>query len=146
MEDMITMCKERAIQEMEYFLHTLRYVPADKLTWSPTPTAKSALQIAAHCAGYSGGFASIIRAGKFPSSREEFRDPIQAEGSVFLGIALGTAEMAHHNGARPRVQNLLESGDCSANPPVVRNVSARVEWNVEVHADQNSFAVQIRQI
>jgi hypothetical protein len=78
MEDIVTMCKDRAIQEMEYFLHTLSFVPADRLTWSPTPTAKSALQIAVHCAGYSGGFASIIRTGKFPSSVEEFLDPIQS--------------------------------------------------------------------
>jgi hypothetical protein len=61
MVDVITMCKERATEELEYFLNTLSFVPADKLTWSPTPTAKSALQIAAHCAGYSGGFASVIR-------------------------------------------------------------------------------------
>lgn len=78
MEAMITACKERAMQAMDYFLNTLSFVPADRLTWSPTLTAKSALQIAAHCAGYSGSFASIIRAGKFPSSIEEFRDPIQS--------------------------------------------------------------------
>src|SRR5579883_3346178 len=78
MEDFIAMCKDRVTAALDRFLHDLSFVPADKLTWSPTPTAKSALQIAAHCAGYSGGFASIIRAGKFPSSVEEFRDPIQS--------------------------------------------------------------------
>ena len=78
MEDMIALCKERAMQEMEYFLNTLSFVPADRLTWSPAPTAKSALQIAAHCAGYSGGFASIIRSGKFPSSVGAFLGPIQS--------------------------------------------------------------------
>ena len=77
MEDVITMCKQRATEAMEQFLHVLSFVPADKLTWSPTPTAKSALQIAAHCAGYSGGFASIIRTGKFPSV-EEFLGPIES--------------------------------------------------------------------
>src|SRR5579862_105516 len=78
MEDYITTCKKRATGALDYFLLALSFVPADKLTWSPTPTAKSALQIAAHCAGYSGGFASLIRAGKFPSSVEEFRGPIQS--------------------------------------------------------------------
>lgn len=84
MEDFIAMCKERAIQAMDRFLHNLSFVPADKLTWSPAPTAKSALEIAAHCAGYSGGFASIIRAGKFPSSRDEFRSGVE---SAIEGIA-----------------------------------------------------------
>src|SRR5205085_11219573 len=78
MEDMITACKTRATRAMDHFLLVLSFVPADKLTWSPTPTAKSALQIAAHCAGYSGGFASIISAGRFPSSVEEFLGPIES--------------------------------------------------------------------
>src|ERR1041385_7091394 len=78
MDDVISMCKEQATQAMHWLVRSLSHVPADRLTWSPTPTAKSALQIAAHCAGYSGGFAAIIRAGKFPSSREEFRGPIQS--------------------------------------------------------------------
>ncbi|HEX5323921.1 MAG TPA: DinB family protein [Capsulimonadaceae bacterium] len=78
MEDMIAMCKERATEALNYFLNTLSFVPADKLTWTPTPTAKSALQITAHCAGYSGGFAAIIRAGKFPWSGEEFRNMVHA--------------------------------------------------------------------
>ena len=78
MEDFIAICKERATNAMSTFLHDLSFVPADKLTWKPTPTAKSALEIAAHCAGHSGAFASIIRAGKFPSRVEEFLDPIRS--------------------------------------------------------------------
>jgi hypothetical protein len=78
MEDMITMYQERATNAMGRFLRTLSFVPADKLTWSPTPTAKSALQIAAHCAGYSGHFAAIIRAGAFPWSGQEFMGRVQS--------------------------------------------------------------------
>ena len=78
MDDVISMCKEQATQALHWFVRSLSHVPADKLTWSPTPTAKSALQIAAHCAGYSGGFASIISAGRFPSSVEEFLGPIES--------------------------------------------------------------------
>ncbi|MBS1724725.1 MAG: DinB family protein [Armatimonadetes bacterium] len=78
MADRITWCKDRATFAMEMFLRNLSHVPADKVTWSPTPTAKNALQIAAHCAGYSGGFAGILRDGKFPNTVEEFLGPIQA--------------------------------------------------------------------
>jgi hypothetical protein len=96
---MNTIWKERALEEMEYFLHTLSFVPADKLTWSPTPTAKSALQIAVHVAAYSGRFASIIAAGKFPvKTGAEFRAEVeeamqgitsveQAEAMLRQGIA-----------------------------------------------------------
>src|SRR5262245_28170512 len=79
MEEIISMCKERATSAMDLFLCVLSFVPEDKLAWSPAPTAKNALQIAAHCAGYSGGFATIISAGKFPGSVEEFLGPIQSK-------------------------------------------------------------------
>lgn len=78
MEDFIASCKERTSEAMDRFLHDLSFVPADKLTWSPAPTAKSALEIAAHCAGYSGAFAWIIAVGKFPCSRDEFRARVRA--------------------------------------------------------------------
>ena len=77
MEDVISMCKGRATEAMKHFLCVLSFVPADKLTWSPTPTAKSAMQIVAHCAGYSGAFVTIIRDGAFPSV-EEFLGPIES--------------------------------------------------------------------
>ena len=79
MTDEIELCKRRARQEMERFLLVLGFVPADKLAWSPAPTAKSALQIAAHCAGYSRGFAAIIRDGKFPEAVQDFLGPIEAD-------------------------------------------------------------------
>lgn len=63
---------------MDMFLRNLSHVPEDKLNWSPCSTAKSAVQIAAHVAGYSGGFASVIRTGKFPATAEEFLAPINA--------------------------------------------------------------------
>ncbi|HEV2473059.1 MAG TPA: DinB family protein [Chthonomonadales bacterium] len=78
LEDIISFCKKQATESLHYFLNTLSFVPVDKLAWSPAPTAKSALQIAAHCAGYSGAFASIIRAGKFPGTAEEFRSKVHS--------------------------------------------------------------------
>jgi hypothetical protein len=98
MEDFIAICKERTTEALDRFLHILSYVPADKLTWKPTPTAKSAFEIAAHCAGYSGRFADVISAGAFPWSVEEFRRQIlaaidsitiveQAEAMLRQGIA-----------------------------------------------------------
>jgi hypothetical protein len=86
MEDFIAICKERATEAMDRFLHELSFVPADRLTWSPTPTAKSALQIAAHCAGYSGAFASIIRAGGFSCSREVFRSKVKSAIDSFTTL------------------------------------------------------------
>ncbi|MBS1715824.1 MAG: DinB family protein [Armatimonadetes bacterium] len=76
--DMIENCKKRAELALYQFLRNFGHVPDDKLHWKPVPSAKSALQIAAHCAGYSGGFAGIIKAGKFPDSVEEFLGPINA--------------------------------------------------------------------
>ncbi len=55
---------------MEQFLKTLSFVPDDKLSWTPSPTAKSAIRIAAHTALYAGIFAMMIRDRKLPSGDE----------------------------------------------------------------------------
>ena len=51
---------------MEFFLRNFAHVPDDKLEWTPTPTAKSALRIAAHTALYAGRFARMIRDRRLP--------------------------------------------------------------------------------
>ena len=66
MESMVASCKESAVNGMELFLRNFSYVPDDKLTWTPTPTAKSALRIAAHTALYAGRFAHMITSRQLP--------------------------------------------------------------------------------
>jgi len=68
MDSLIVSCKQGAITGMEHFLSTLSFVPDDKLTWTPAPTAKSAIRIAAHTALYAARFARMIREGKLPGS------------------------------------------------------------------------------
>ncbi len=52
---------------MEFFLRNFAHVPDDRLTWTPTPTSKSAIRIAAHTALYAGRFASMIRDRRLPA-------------------------------------------------------------------------------
>ncbi len=52
---------------MELFLTVFSFVPEDKLHWTPAPSAKSGLQIAAHTAVTAGNFASMLRDRKLPS-------------------------------------------------------------------------------
>lgn len=67
MEDSVALCKKSAVEGMEHFLRNFSHVPDDKLNWTATPTAKSALRIAAHTALYAGRFARMIRDQKIPS-------------------------------------------------------------------------------
>lgn len=66
METSVEACKASAIEGMERFLKNFSFVPDDKLTWTPTPTAKSALRIAAHTALYPARFARMINERKLP--------------------------------------------------------------------------------
>jgi hypothetical protein len=68
MESLAASYKESAVRGMEHFLKVFSFVPDDKLTWTPTPTAKSAIRIAAHTALYAGRFARMINDRKLPSS------------------------------------------------------------------------------
>ena len=65
--DEVEVAKRRAVDEMEVFLRNFSHVPDERLAWSPVPTAKSALRIAAHTALYAGRFAQMIRERRLPS-------------------------------------------------------------------------------
>ena len=67
MENVVAVCKESAVNGMEMFLRNFSHVPDDKLTWQATPTAKSALRIAAHTSLYAARFATMIRDRKLPA-------------------------------------------------------------------------------
>lgn len=66
MEDLVASCKESAMSGMEMFLRNFSYVPDDKLNWTPAPTAKSPIRIAAHTALYASRFARMMREQKLP--------------------------------------------------------------------------------
>lgn len=58
-------------------VHLLAFVPEDKLTWAPSSSARSPLNITAHCALASRFFADIITDGlpeKLPSPEVFFQD------------------------------------------------------------------------
>lgn len=65
--DLIESAKQRAVNGMEMFLRNFAHVPDDKLNWTPAPTAKSALRVAAHTALYAGRFAKMIRDRRTPA-------------------------------------------------------------------------------
>jgi hypothetical protein len=66
MESEVDSAKKIAVEGMEEFLKDFSFVPDDKLAWTPTPTAKSAIRIAAHTSLYAGRFAQMIREVKLP--------------------------------------------------------------------------------
>ena len=71
---------------MEIFLRNFSHVPSDRLHWSPTPTAKSALRIAAHTALYYARFAEMIRNRSMPqvSNLEEWLAQRNSEESAII--------------------------------------------------------------
>lgn len=81
MDNWTEICKKNAVAEMEQFLRKLAKVPDDKLTWSPTPTAKSSIRIAAHTALYAGRFARMLEARALlnPGNLEEWLAKRNAE-------------------------------------------------------------------
>lgn len=64
--NVIESAKQSAVSGMEFFLRNFSHVPDDKLEWTPTPTSKSAIRIAAHTALYAGRFAEMIRERRLP--------------------------------------------------------------------------------
>lgn len=67
METIVELCKKSAVEEMEMFLRNFSHVPDDRLNWTPTPTSKSPIRVAAHAALYAGRFARMIEDRKLPA-------------------------------------------------------------------------------
>lgn len=82
MASQIGQAKESAQNSSAGLLATLAFVPDDKLKWSPSDTARSALWIAGHCAQANEAFARGIRgdAMQAPSDPEEFARMVYLAG------------------------------------------------------------------
>ncbi len=121
MDPRIELSKKSAIDNMEMFLRNFSKVPDDRLTWTPTPTAKPAIRIGAHAALYAGRFAQMIRARALPKvenldewlaerSKEEAAITTRAEvESIFRQ---GTAEVlaALDTLTSEEIESSLDSG------------------------------------
>ena len=148
MEWVVASCKESAVQGMEMFLRNFSFVPDDKLTWTATLTAKSAIRIAAHTALYAGRFARMIEERELPPSDNlaEWLAQRNAEEtaltcrkemeSVFLQ---GTAEvLAALDSLPPEV--IASSLDCGLGwtMPMTR-LMALPGWHATLHTGQIDF-------
>jgi hypothetical protein len=121
MESLVDSYKEGAVKEMEAFLRIFSFVPDDKLNWTPTPTAKSAIRIAAHTALYAGRFARMIKSGKLPAhdnleawlaQRDAEEAAVTSRTEMERIFREGTDEvLAALDGVPPEaIDNILDSG------------------------------------
>lgn len=81
LNELIQNTKESVVQAKTQLLKTFEFVPDDKLNWSPSPTARTPVWIAAHCGASNLAFAAILR-GEEPLLPS---DPKEAEAVVRAG-------------------------------------------------------------
>jgi siroheme synthase (precorrin-2 oxidase/ferrochelatase) len=148
MDTLVEMCKKSAVQEMELFLRNFSHVPDDKLNWTPTPTAKSALRIAAHTALYAGRFAKMIKDQALPEfdSLEEWLAQRNAEEVAVKSRAeveeifrQGTNEVieALDSLTPESIEKSLDSGQGWSMP--MTQVMKFPGWHASVHLGQIDF-------
>lgn len=146
--DWIELYKQRAVGGMDMFLRNFSYVPDDKLDWKVTPTAKSAIRIAAHTALYAGRFATMIqnRALPAPENLEAWvaeRDAeeiavtdraemerIFREGTAAVCAALDTL-------TPEEIDMTLESGQGWSMP--MKQLMGLAGWHATLHLGQIDF-------
>jgi len=106
---------------MELFLRNFSKVPDDRLTWTPTPTAKSAIRIAAHTALHAGRFAQMIRERALPkvenldqwlAQRNTEEDLLTSRAEVEAVFREGTAQVisALESLTPVEIESTLDSG------------------------------------
>jgi uncharacterized damage-inducible protein DinB len=64
MSELVDTASSATIAAKYWLLNTLAHVPDDKLEWTPSPTSKSALRIAAHVGVSNMGIISLLRGEK----------------------------------------------------------------------------------
>lgn len=79
--ELIAQAREAAERAQADLLKTFEFVPEDRLAWSPSPTARTPLWIAAHCGAANAAFAAILRGEPLPLPT----DP--AEAAAFIRAA-----------------------------------------------------------
>lgn len=133
---------------MEMFLRNFSHVPDEKLTWSVTPTAKSALRIAAHAALYASRFARMIEEKKLPAvdnldawlaQRDAEEDAVTSREEVEKAFRQGTAEvLAALDSLTPEdVASTLDSGQGWSMPMTF--LMKLPGWHAVLHTGQIDF-------
>lgn len=146
--DLIESAKQSAVSNMELFLRNFSHVPEDKLDWTPTPTAKSALRIAAHTALYASRFAAMIRDRKLPVVEDvdawlaglaEEEAAITTRDEVERLFRAGTAEvLAALDGLSPdEIHGSLDSGQRWSMS--MKQLIDLPGWHAAVHVGQIDF-------
>ena len=79
--ELVAQAKEGAEQAKARLLRTFEFVPEDKLRWSPSSSARTALQIVAHCGLGNRAFAAIIRGEEMPLSGTPQEAAVQIRAS-----------------------------------------------------------------
>ena len=146
--DLIESSKQRAVSGMEFFLRNFAYVPDDRLNWSPTPTSKTPLRIAAHTAVQAGLFAEFIRdrrtiapeniqewlaqrdAAEIALTTREEMERVFREGTAAVVAALDTLTAAD-------VELSIDSGQGWSMP--MTQLMGLAGWHATLHAGQIDY-------
>ncbi len=144
----IELSKQRAVNGMEFFLRNFKHVPDDKLHWSPTPTSKSAMRVAAHTALYAGRFAEMIRDRKLPqpenlndwlSERNKEEEALTTREEMEKVFRQGTEEvLAALDSLSPEeVESSIVSDQFGSTP--MKQLMALPGWHATLHAGQIDY-------
>ncbi|MCW5940856.1 MAG: DinB family protein [Fimbriimonadaceae bacterium] len=144
----IESAKRAAVGGMEYFLRNFSHVPDDKLHWTPTPTAKSAIRIAAHTALYAARFARMIRDRRLPATgnltewlaqRDAEEKAVTTREEMERAFREGTAEvLAALDTWKPEdLEGSLDSGQGWSMP--LTQLIALPGWHATLHAGQIDY-------
>ncbi|KXK11841.1 MAG: hypothetical protein UZ18_ATM001002190 [Armatimonadetes bacterium OLB18] len=70
-QQLIDLCVADLRSSQARVLETFKFIPDDKLTWSPAPQAKSGLRLMAHLAVSNSGISQLLEGGSLPISNFE---------------------------------------------------------------------------
>jgi len=131
---------------MQYFRNTLSFTPDDKITYSPSPTAKSTLALAAHIAITNKGFASMLQGkpSKFTNLKSLLLWLDEEEKKITSRDAVLTLLDESEKLLLETVEGLSEDGldtiiQGASGPRSVRDTLAMIGPHIRMHAAQIDY-------
>jgi hypothetical protein len=86
MEDIISQTKAELLRAKDRMAHVLATTPDDKLAWSPSPTARTPLQLVGHAASGIPGIQGMLTGQPFPfAGLAEFDAFMRADEQKYTG-------------------------------------------------------------
>lgn len=144
--NVIEYAKKVIPETIDNFAKTLEFIPDDKLTFSPSPTAKCPLQIAGHVVITNFGFSNMLKGepSKYTSVSELLESLASEENKFTTRESITSGLNASKSALQSTLDELTEDGlnsyvQSARGSVLLRDLLLRIAPHIQMHRAQIDY-------